>query len=248
MPFVRRLIFKGENNWNGSTASRLLRLLWSIHPPSYCRPRGRRMTRNRFIIIIFPVYWFRNAGRRPISILSALLVLNSVNVPLEQSGFGRKHVTWPAIDRSCCIDQSLMQSYLNYSSDWPHWCTSFPTRTPALIPLSFPCLFLYGSLMYFASRLTQLFPKIWTSNLCLFLSMRGHICSSTLWSPDMAQIPGHMFSATTRSLMAPAFISAAQDRQAAHIFAPECTLCPAFPLPTPFHSAHVPMLPFPIHF
>lgn len=120
MPFVRHLIFKGENNWNGSTAFRLLCLLWSIPPPSYCRLRGRRMTKNRFIIIIFPVYRFRIAGRQPVSVVSALLVLNSVTVPLEQSGFGRKHVTWPAIDRSCCIDQSLMQSYLNYSSDQPH--------------------------------------------------------------------------------------------------------------------------------
>lgn len=73
----------------------------------------------------------------------------------------------------------------------------------------FLLFFLCVSLMYFASRLTQLFPKIWTSNLCLFLFMWGHICSSTLWSPDIAQISGHMFCAITCSLMVVAFIFAA---------------------------------------
>lgn len=244
MPFVRYLIFKGENNWNGSTAFRLLCLLWSIPPPSYCRLRGRRMTRNRFIIIIFPVYWFR---RQPISIVPALLVLNSVTVPVDQSGFGRKHVTWPqqvllywpifnAIIAELFIGPALL------------WCVFFPTRSLALISLSFHCFFQYVPLIYFASRLTQLFPKIWTSNLCLFLFTWGHICSSTLWSPDIAQISGHMFSATTRSLMAVAFIFTALDSQQEHIFAPKCTLCSVFPLPTSFHSAHVPMLTFCINF
>lgn len=33
----------------------------------------------------------------------------------------RKHVpTLPAIDKTCCIDHSFMQSYLNYLLDWPH--------------------------------------------------------------------------------------------------------------------------------
>lgn len=248
MPFVRRLILKRENNWNGPTTFRLVCLLWSI-PPSYCRLRGRRMTKNRFIIIIFLVYQFRIAGRQPISIVSALLVLNSVAVPLEQSGFGRKHVTWPAIDRSCCIDQSLMQWYLNYSSARPH---SYAFPSPPGVQRWYCCrstaFFLYVSLMCFGSRLTQFCPKIWTSNLCLFLFMWCHICSSTLWSPDIAQISGHMFSATIRSLMVVAFIFAAWDIQKAHIFAPKHTLCSVFPLPTSFHSAHVPMLTFFIHF
>lgn len=83
----------------------------------------------------------------------------------------------------------------------PLWCISFPTSRPSLISLSFHCFFLYGALMYFASRLTQLFPKIWTSNHCVFLFMWAHICSSFLWSPYIPQVYSHMFSATTRSLM-----------------------------------------------
>lgn len=208
MSFVRHLIFKKENNWNDSTAFRFVCLLWSILPPSYWRLKGRRMMKNRFIIIIFPVYRFRIAGRQPIFIVSTRLVLNSLIVPLEHSGFGRKHVTWPAIDRSCCIDQSLMQSYLNYSSDRPH-SDAFPS--PPVVHRWNHCFFLYGALMYFASRLTQLFPKIWTSNHCLFLFMWAHICSSFLWSPYIPQVYSHMFSATTCSLMAVAFIFVAWD-------------------------------------
>lgn len=217
---MRRLIFKGKNNWNGLC-------IFSdqyFYPPTVDR-EGEEW--RRIIIIIFAVYRFRNAGRQPISIVPAL-VLNSISVPREQSGFGKE-----ARYLTCYRQVSLYWPIFNaiitelFIRPAPFWCTSFPTRTPAWISLSF---FLYVSLMCSTSRVTQLFPKIWTSNLCLYFPPCG---------------PGHM---CTRFLMAQAFIYAAQDSQRVHIFAPKHTLASVFPLPTPFHSAHGPMLTYRIHF
>lgn len=208
MPFVRRLILKGENNWNGSTAFRLVCLLWTIPPPSSCRLRGKRMTKNRFIIIIFLVYQFRIAGRQPISIVSALLVLNSVAVPLEQSGFGRKHVTWPAIDRSCCIDQSLMQSYLNYSSARPILMRFLPHQRSSADIAAVPLLFYVCFSNMFRHQTDAALPqdkKIKSVSISLHMGPYLFLDSDLL----TAQISGHMFSATTRSLMVVAFIFAA---------------------------------------
>lgn len=150
IPFVRGLIFKKKNNWNGlCTFSDQY-----LYPPTVDR-EGEEWW--RVIIIIFAVYQFRNAGRQPISIVPALLVLNSISVPREQSGFGKE-----ARYLTCYRQVSLYWPIFNaiitelFIGPAPFWCTSSPTRTPAWISLSF---FLYVSLMCSTGRLTQLFPQ-----------------------------------------------------------------------------------------
>lgn len=178
------------------------------------------MTKNRFIVIIFPVYWVRIAGWWPVSKASALLALNSINVSPEQSGF------WKEARYLTCYRRVLLY--------WPIFNAIIPelfiklAQCDALPPLPEPQR-LHGChspasfcrILLFHQETDTAFPQD-TNIKSAYFSPCGAIFSLRLSDlltrhrfPTTCFLPPHTHT-HTRPLTAPAFMYAAQDSQRVH--------------------------------
>lgn len=176
MPFVRHLIYKEENNCEMAQQHSNCSVFFDqyFHPPSVDRERRERMMKNKFILIIVPVYRFRGGGKQPSCTVSTLLF------PFNASR------AWPGAEGSTSYltfcRQDLLYWPLFYAiipelfiGPVPHWWTdAFPANDRSVMLTEpqhwycclLPCFSLYVR-MFFARRLTHP-SEIWTSHLCLF--------------------------------------------------------------------------------